>query len=227
MASLGTLTAGVAHEINNPLNFISGGLGIIKETDSEETDMPIEEMKERRQKATSLAYDGLERASGIVKALMTFSHRGSSKKTATNIHSIIDNSLLFLQSKLKADININKAYTLKKSVPLYPDKMHQVIMNILDNAIYAVNTKSEGPKNIGISTNLEGEKVILEISNNGPAIDEENIHQLFDPFFTTKDPGQGTGLGLSISYTLVLEHNGTIKAENRENGVHFIIEIPA
>ncbi len=227
MASLGTLTAGIAHEINNPLNFISGGLGIIEETDHEGSDMSIEEMKERRQKATSLAYNGLERASNIVKALMTFSYRGNSKKTATNVHDIIDNSLLFLQSKLTDDFKIHKTYTLKKLIPLYPDRMHQVIMNIIDNAIFAVTMNEQGTKEIGITTRQEGNKAILEISNNGPAISEENLHQLFDPFFTTKDPGQGTGLGLSISYTLVSEHNGSIKAENLEKGVRFVIEIPA
>jgi len=226
MASLGTLTAGIAHEINNPLNFISGGLGIIEETDQEGNNMSIKEGKKRRQKATELAYNGLERASEIVKALMTFSHRGNSKKILTDVHSIIDNSLLFLNSKLTDDIKVNKAYTLKDSVPLYPDKMHQVIMNIIDNAIYAINMNGEGSKIIGISTQMEGHKAILDISNNGPAIPEEVLGQLFDPFFTTKDPGKGTGLGLSISYMLISEHKGSIKVENREKEVHFIIEIP-
>jgi len=226
MASLGTLTAGVAHEINNPLNFISGGLGIIEETDREGNGMTEQERESRRKKATKLAFDGLERATGIVKALMTFSHRGTPKKNLCNLHDIIDNTLLFLQSRLNGQIQLVKAYGLKEPVAVFQDKIHQVILNIIDNAISAVNQNKEGERVIKIRTALEGKKVVLDISNNGPAIEQENLGQLFDPFFTTKDPGEGTGLGLSISYNLILDHEGSIRAENREGEVHFIVEIP-
>ena len=227
MASLGTLTAGVAHEINNPLNFISGGLGIIEETDREGSSMSEEEKACRRIKATKLAFDGLERATEIVKALMTFSHRGSSQKNLSDLHNIIDNTLLFLQSKLTNQTVVRKEYKLTEPAPVFQDKMHQVILNVIDNAIFATNQIKEGERLIRISTSLEGSNVVLDISNNGPAIKEEHLRQLFDPFFTTRDPGEGTGLGLSISYTLIREHEGTIRAENREGFVHFIIEIPA
>jgi C4-dicarboxylate-specific signal transduction histidine kinase len=227
MASLGTLTAGVAHEINNPLNFISGGLGIIAETDKKGNGMSEEEKRTRRKKATRLAIEGLDRATEIVKALMTFSHRGLSKKSLSNLHDIIDNTLLFLQSKLTGQAEVRKVYNLTDLVPVFQDKMHQVILNIIDNAICATKLKKGGDPLITITTGKEGSHVVLDITNNGPLIPEEHLGQIFDPFFTTKAPGEGTGLGLSISYTLIREHNGAIRAENREDGVHFIIEIPS
>lgn len=226
MASLGTLTAGVAHEINNPLNFISGGLGIIEESDQKDSGLTEKEKEKRRKKATKLAFDGLERATEIVKALVTFSHRGSSQKNLSNLHDIIDNTLLFLHSKLNDQIEIRKEYKFTELIPVYQDKMHQVILNIIDNAIFATGKIKEGEKLISISTGRKGSNMVLDISNNGLAIKEEHIGQLFDPFFTTKAPGEGTGLGLSISYNLVREHDGSIRAENRDGFVHFIIEIP-
>jgi two-component system NtrC family sensor kinase len=99
-------------------------------------------------------------------------------------------------------------------------------MNVLDNAIFAVNRLSSGQKTITISTRMEGNSVVLSFFNNGPAIPEEHLDQLFDPFFTTKDPGEGTGLGLSICYTLVSEHGGEIEAMNLGKGVRFTISLP-
>jgi two-component system NtrC family sensor kinase len=227
MASLGTLTAGIAHEINNPLNFISGGLGIIAEADKKDSGLSAKERTERRSRAFKMALDGLERASAIVRALMTFSHKGMSRQVKSDLNEIIDNTLLFLHSRLSADIRIEKDYRLKKAVAVYPEKMHQVVMNIIENAIQAVHQIRSGEKLITISTRLQDDRVILEITNNGPAIREEHLNQLFDPFFTTREPGEGTGLGLSISYSLVSDHQGTIRAENRPGQVAFIIEIPA
>jgi signal transduction histidine kinase len=226
MASIGTLTAGIAHEINNPLNFISGGLNIIREMQEGLDWEGREEEQHRCLMATKMAFDGLDRSVGIVKALMTFSHRGGSKKVETDLNETIDNTLMFLSSKISDDIQIIKKYKLERQVPVFPEKMHQVIMNILDNAIFAINMEPSRPKIITISTGLEDEKLILSFSNTGPSIAEEHLGQLFDPFFTTKDPGQGTGLGLSICYTLVSEHGGEIGAENTRDGVNFIISLP-
>jgi len=227
MASIGTLTAGIAHEINNPLNFISGGLNILQEL-QDGTDWKGREKDQKRcLQATKMAFDGLERSIGIVNALMTFSHRGGSKKVETDLNETIDNTLMFLRSKISDEIQIIKNYKLEQQVPVFPEKMHQVIMNILDNAIFAVNMEPSRPRTISISTGIKGGNVILSISNTGPSIAEEHLDQLFDPFFTTKDPGQGTGLGLSICYTLVAEHDGEIRAKNTRDGVNFTIEIPA
>jgi len=226
MASIGTLTAGIAHEINNPLNFISGGLNIVKDMHGHLNWEGREDDEERCVTATKMAFDGLERSIGIVKALMTFSHRGGSKKVETDLNDTIDKTLMFLNSRISDDIQINKHYNLDRPAYVFPEKMHQVIMNILDNAIFALRRKSSGTRIISISTSNKDGKVILSFTNTGPAIKEEHLDQLFDPFFTTKDPGQGTGLGLSICYTLVSEHEGEITAKNLREGVNFTVTLP-
>ena len=224
MASLGTLTAGVAHEINNPLNFISGGLSIIQNEIKEES-FESEEANEKLNVGTEMIKTGLERATGIVKALMTFSQPGSSIFFDCNIHQIIDNTLLFLNHKL-LDIKIVKEYELHENLMLYPDKMHQVITQLIENAIYAINLDRTNERTIFISTKAVGNIAVLKISNTGPKIPVKHLNQIFDPFFTTKDPGQGTGIGLSICYALISEHNGNIFAENDFDTVSFIIELP-
>ena len=226
MVSIGTLTAGIAHEINNPLNFISGGLNILKDLQDSLDWEGREKERKRCETATKMALDGLDRSVDIVQALMTFSHRGGSKKTETDLHEIIDNTLMFLGSKLSDDIQIVKNYKLERRIPVFPEKMHQVIMNIIDNAIYAVNMEPAGAKIITISTGISGEILELSFTNTGPSIAEEHLDQLFDPFFTTKDPGQGTGLGLSICYTLVSEHGGEIEVSNTREGVNFTVTLP-
>ena len=226
MASIGTLTAGIAHEINNPLNFISGGLNIVKGMQDTLDWTGREEDEKRFSMAAKMAKDGLDRSVDIVKALMTFSHRGGSKKVETDLHEIIDNTLMFLSSKISEDVRIIKHYNLDRRVPVFPEKMHQVVMNILDNSLFAVNMESSRPKIITITTRKKRGKLILTFTNSGPSIKKEHLAQLFDPFFTTKDPGQGTGLGLSICYTLVSEHGGEIHAENTHDGTMFMVMLP-
>ena len=226
MASLGTLTAGVAHEINNPLNFINGGIQIIEDVEQDiQTHIPLPE-QEKFKVGFGMIRSGYERSIHIVKALMNFSHQGSPVLIQSDITEIIDNTLLFLKSKINADIKVGKVYQFKGIVPVFPSKLHQVILNILDNAIYAVNQNNLPEKRISISTRLEANLLHIVISNNGPTIPEQQMGQIFDPFYTTKDPGQGTGLGLSISYALMAEHKGRLYAKNNEEGVSFIIELP-
>lgn len=145
----------------------------------------------------------------------------------TDLNDTIDKTLMFLNSRITGDIKLVRQYSLDRMVPVFPEKIHQVIMNVLDNALFAVKSLPSGQKTITISTSLKGNSVVLSFFNNGPLISEEHLDQLFDPFFTTKDPGQGTGLGLSICYTLVTEHGGEIKARNLSDGVSFTISLPA
>ncbi len=226
MASLGTLTAGVAHEINNPLNFIKGGIQMISDTRDEIKKCLTGVPKERYDEAIDMANEGIRRATEIVKALMTFSYRGTPVLSHADINQIIDNTLLFLKTRISQEIEVKKIYQLKQMVPIYTDKIHQVIMNILNNAIYALEHNEIRNKRIVISTKLEDKHAVITISNNGPGIPEEYMSQIFDPFFTTKPPDKGIGLGLSICYTLISEHEGSIYARNDDDGVSFIIQIP-
>lgn len=225
MASLGTLTAGVAHEINNPLNYIVGGIEMNNDIRQEFKEYLTNDMLERCEEANRLIYEGFDRVSGIVKALMSFSYSGEPRLIESDINELIDNTLIFLGSKMPDELHVEKNYQYRDKTMIYRDKMHQVIINILNNAIDAVK-ENKGEKRIWISTRKDNNDLILEISNNGPKIPENQLNQLFDPFFTTKDPGKGIGLGLSISYSFVTEHNGNIEVINLDNGITFRIRIP-
>jgi C4-dicarboxylate-specific signal transduction histidine kinase len=223
MASIGTLTAGVAHEINNPLNFINGGLELISEFYHKNTESMSDGDNELFTESMKIISSGIDRASSIVKSLMTFSYRGKPKLVYYKLTEIIDNTLLFLQSKL-ADIKVEKDYQFEGEQLLYPDKLHQVVLNLLDNAIFALKNSDQQTPIIKISTQKSENSVYIQIADNGPGIPENNLSKIFDPFFTTKDPGEGTGLGLSISYSLVFEQGGTLTAKNTNPGCMFVIQ---
>jgi len=209
MASVGILTAGIAHEINNPLNFINGGKAIIENYITEN----LEDHKTELMPLIGMIETGVSRASEIVESLNRFSRTNKSITENCDIHSIIDNCLLMLNNQIKNDIKIVKNFT---NIPYElignEGRLHQAILNILTNAIQAINKKG----NISISTNLEKENLIIKIADTGSGISEENIKKITDPFFTTKDPGKGTGLGLSIAYNIIKEHKGSIKFESTE-----------
>lgn len=226
MSSLGTLSAGIAHEINNPLNFISGGSHIISEIKDELSINKPKDVIQKYEYASSMIEDGIARANSIVKTLMNFTHIRNSKLIESDLHEVIENTMLFLNFKIPENILVKKDFQLKTNIPIYVDKIHQVIINILENAIFELNSVSKENKLITISTRQKEDSAQLIISNNATQIPEQNLTQIFDPFFTTKDPGQGIGLGLSISYSLINEHKGKIYAENFNEGVSLIIELP-
>ena len=223
MASLGTLTAGIAHEMNNPLNAIKGGMYILENP----TD------KKSMESARYMIWEGFEKIRKIIKALMTFSKSDTEKPVKSDLHEIIDNTLLIIRSRFGENIRIVPEYRLKRIIPVFPDKLHQVLLNIFDNAIYAIQQKEEQKDEfIRICTwevkgRTEAEtRAIIEICNSGPGIPDQDISNVFDPFFTTKDPGEGTGLGLSISYSLIQDHNGEMEVHNVPDGVCFVISLP-
>lgn len=221
MASLGTLTAGVAHEINNPLNFLMGasvGLTNIFEEgafdQTEDIGILIESLN-----------IGIERISGIVKGLNQFSRNNENLDEDCDIHTIIDNSMLMLENKIKHKAEIVKDYT-QEPVKLKGNvgKMHQVFLNLLTNSIHAITDKGQ----IKVTTRVINKKILIEIIDNGCGIEEKHINQITDPFFTTKPPGMGTGLGLSITYSIVKEHNGSIECESLVGaGTKIIVTLPA
>ncbi len=219
MASLGVLTAGVAHEINNPLNFIQGGLyaieSIVKneKIESETLSAVIEQMS-----------IGITRASSIVKSLNTFSRKGSLEIRPCNIHEIIDNALLILNHEIKYKCDVTKNYSSDNFILLgNEENLHQVFLNVIMNAAQAIDEKGH----IIISTRIIDGMLEIIISDTGSGISQEKIKQIFDPFFTTKEPGKGVGLGLSIVYKIIKEHKGVINYSSEENkGTEVKIELP-
>lgn len=207
MASLGTLTAGVAHEINNPLNYIMGAYVGLENyfsenlpSDPKHVEFLLESIK-----------TGIDRTSAIVEGLGEFSRDNSNYDEECNIHSIFDNCLVMLHNKLKYSVEVQKEYAEEDIIVLgNVGKLHQVFLNILMNAKQAIEENGV----IKISIKQSDQKCFIEIMDNGIGIDETVINQIVDPFFTTKPPGKGTGLGLSICYSIIKEHNGEIEFES-------------
>ena len=233
MASLGVLTAGIAHEINNPLNFIAGGSFIVNDFMEEiKTGTTIDSnMIKYSEQGCDMITKGIDQATSIVSALMTFSYSGKPQKKHEDLNQIIESTLLFQKSRMPTWLSIDKKYALTQPVNIYAEKMHQVVLNLIDNAIFEIS-KSTGPnedKYLRIETGYDKteKKAFVKVSNSGRLIDSVVGSKLFDPFFTTKQPGQGTGLGLSIVSNIVKEHGGEIRFVNLKDGVEFIVTLPA
>ncbi|MEG4058741.1 MULTISPECIES: ATP-binding protein [unclassified Microcoleus] len=265
MSSLGQLIAGIAHEINNPVNFIYGNLTYVadythqllslitlyQQHDADKypeiealiEQIELEFIKEDMPKMLSSMQLGAERIRQIVVTLRNFSRLDEAEMKPVNIHEGIDSSLVILQSQLKAKPNSSSIQVIKKygdlpQIECYACQLNQVFMNLLSNAIYALNhydkklspeqIKNE-PRTITIATSLlNRDWVRISFKDNGPGMTNDVINRLFNPFFTTKPLGDGTGLGLSISYQIVVEkHGGDLKCFSQpDRGSEFVIEIP-
>jgi signal transduction histidine kinase len=245
MASLGELTAGIAHEIQNPLNFINNFSEVNKELLTEMKD-EIDEGKFDVVKA--IAGDVIyneekinehgKRADAIVKGMLQHSRTTSGQKEPTNIKALADEYLRLAYHGMRAK---DKAFnaTLKTdydetigNINVIPQDIGRVILNLITNAFYAVTEKKkqigEGYEpTISLSTKKVGGKIEIRVMDNGNGIPQKALGKIFQPFFTTKPSGQGTGLGLSLSYDIVKAHNGEIKVETKEGeGSEFIIILP-
>lgn len=266
MSSLGQLVAGVAHEINNPINFIYGNVTPAENYVTDLLDLvalyqecyPNPEPKIREAIAEVdlgfLQRDlrnvlrsmrlGAERIRQIVLSLRNFSRLDEADMKPVNIHDGIDSTLLILQNRLKPQpdqpmIQVIKQYSDIPQVTCYPGQLNQVFMNILSNAIDALEEMMQSADTdemlssikptIWIRTSMAGtDEVCISITNNGPTIPSTQLNRLFDPFFTTKAIGKGTGLGLYISYQIVTEtHDGLLECLSEpDEGVEFRIQIP-
>jgi PAS domain S-box-containing protein len=220
MASLGVLTAGVAHEINNPINYIYNGAAAIELIINEKDENDAEELKPYIE-AINI---GIKRVSDIVKSLNRYSRSENAAYTICNINEVIDECLIMLNNQHKGRIEIVKQYSNNVIEILANEgQLHQVFLNILYNAVQAI----EDSGSISITTKMEGKSAIITIIDTGMGIAEENLHNIFDPFFTTKEPGKGTGLGLSITKNIINQHKGTILCTSKINqGTEFQIKLP-
>jgi two-component system NtrC family sensor kinase len=250
MASLGELTAGIAHEIQNPLNFVNNFSEVNQELLSE---MKEEIKKGNLEEATSLAGNVIDnqekinqhgkRADAIVKSMLQHSRSSSGIKEPTNINTLVDEYLRLAYHGLRAkDKSFN--VTLKTNfdadvgvINIVPQDVGRVILNLLNNAFYAINEKSTFAEatadkiyepTVSVSTKNSDNAVLISIKDNGNGIPQKVLDKIFQPFFTTKPTGQGTGLGLSLSYDIVKAHGGELHAKTNEgNGSEFIIMLPA
>ena len=249
MASLGQLSAGIAHEINNPVNFILSGINSLKlnlsevqeiwtEMEKLEENFNEEQMKKITDLKEELDYNylmeeieylaesiqnGAKRTSEIVKGLRTFSRMDEDALKLADMHANLDSTLLMLHSQYKDKVRIQKDYQQIPLIECFPGKINQVFMNVLSNAIQAIPEKG----NIHLSTQKVGEEVEIMIKDDGSGIPEEIQSKIFDPFFTTKDVGEGTGLGLSISMGIINEHAGKILIDSMPGeGSTFTIVLP-
>jgi len=254
MSSLGQMVAGIAHEINNPVSFIFGNLTytqeytgnlmkllqmyrdeypqpgqvIQQEIEALELDFLLDDLP----KMLSSMQVGATRIRDIVRSLRNFSRLDESDMKKVNIDEGIDSTLMILEHRLKVQpgrraIQVIKEYGQLPLVECYAGLLNQVFMNIIANAIDALQEPLENPGIIRIRTEVEGNFAVIRISDNGTGITDQVKQRIFDPFYTTKPIGSGTGMGLAISHSIIVEkHQGEIKCLSVGKGTEFIIKIP-
>jgi ligand-binding sensor domain-containing protein/signal transduction histidine kinase len=207
MASIGILTAGVAHEINNPLNFIQGSKSALKSYIEENLQQHTEELLP----LIEIIDVGVHRATDIVSSLNRFNRRTFNYNEVCDVHLILDNCLTISQNSLKDKVELIKKYTHKSFTLLGNEgELHQLLINVLTNAEQAIADKGI----ITIETTINNKQLQLKVIDSGSGIPQENLKRITEPFFTTKAPGKGTGLGLSIAYSIVEKHNGKMNFES-------------
>jgi two-component system, NtrC family, sensor kinase len=249
MASLGELTAGIAHEIQNPLNFINNfsevNAELIAELKEEIEKGNLEEVKaianDIAANEQKINHHG-KRADAIVKGMLQHSRSSGGTKEPTDINALADEYLRLAYHGLRAKDKSFNAIMITdydpnvRSINIIPQDIGRVILNLITNAFYAAPLPPEGgfknPQHkhvptIWVGTKKRGDKVLISVRDNGPGIPSNILDKIFQPFFTTKPTGHGTGLGLSLSYDIIKAHGGEFKVNTKEGeGAEFIIELP-
>jgi signal transduction histidine kinase len=236
MASLGSLVAGIAHEINTPV----GAIGSMHDTlvravdklkknleDKApgliESDPQVKNAFELISSANDVINTGCSRVTEIVRRLRSFARLDEAELKKVDIHEGIEDTLILIHHEIKHNITVERKYGEIPPISVYPGRLNQVFLNILNNARQAIEDKGT----ITIKTYLANRKVHVAISDTGVGISPDDIKNVFDPGFTTKGVGVGTGLGLSICYQIVQEHKGEIKVESEKaKGTVFTVILP-
>jgi signal transduction histidine kinase len=257
MASLGQLTAGIAHEINNPINFVTSnvtplrrdvdmlldalnnieliGLSDLSVADKQKKihdykeELDFDYLKEEVEHLLKGIYEGASRTAEIVKGLRIFSRVDEDDLKRADMNEGLDSTIVIINNLLDNRIEIIKNYEQLPPIECYPGKLNQVFLNIISNAIHAINQKfgEQNGGQITITTSSTEHEVIIKIKDNGTGMDEKTKHKIFEPFFTTKEVGEGTGLGMSIAYNTIKKHNGQILIESKiGEGTEFILKLP-
>jgi len=241
MASLGELTAGIAHEIQNPLNFVNNFSDVntelideakqeIDKGNTNEAKTILDDLKENEQK---ISHHG-KRADAIVKGMLQHSRASTGQKEPTDINALADEYLRLAYHGLRArDKNFNAQIKtdLDNSIGrinIVPQEIGRVILNLINNAFYAVGEKKKQADKgyepiVTVKTKKIADKVLISVADNGNGIPQKMLNKIFQPFFTTKPAGEGTGLGLSLAYDIVRAHGGEIRVETEEGkGTEFV-----
>ena len=253
LSSLGQLSAGIAHEINNPIGFISSNIHaldkytvklfdliegyekVVKKVKGPGKSRSMEMLDEVKKRVrpdlikTDLkdlveeSMEGTERIKKIVKDLKDFARSDEGERRVADLNTLIDSTLNIVWNEVKYKAEVKKDYAKLPGVECMPVQLEEVFMNLLINAAQAIDKRGV----ISIKTFVDGERVVAEVTDTGSGISQKNIKKIFDPFFTTKEPGKGTGLGLSVSYNIVKRHGGDIDVKSIEGeGTTFTVSIP-
>lgn len=251
LATLGTLSAGIAHEVNNPLAFVSSNVESLQlylksynrlyqhaktlqeklsGEDREELASLIEEedlefVTEDIPELVSDTNDGLKRVREIILNLRSFARTQSSDRCSADLVEGLESTIKLLTSELKNSVTLKLDLQPLPEITCNPNELNQVFLNLIINAKHATQESSD--PTISVSTHLDNQQIVIEIKDNGCGMSEELQKEIFVPFFTTKPVGQGTGMGLAIAYSIIQDHNGEIQVTSEpDRGTAFTIKLP-
>jgi len=237
MGSLGVLTTGIAHEINNPMNFISGGIHATNTLKNEllklegELSQEKSALYDQMDKIMGNSLEGVQRVTDIVTSLKFFANPGKANKQDHDLKQLLYSVLLIIEKNIPNNITLNKNIPPGTTIYCYDEQLQQVFLHILLNAIQVLEeSNGDKQKTIDISV-AEARKenkdvTCISFSNNGPPIPEHEIKLIYDPFYTLNKVGKGKGLGMAISYMIIKEHKGWIEARNENDLVIFDVILP-
>lgn len=226
IVSLGRLSAGLIHEINNPLNFATTGLYVLKNQGARLAQESPEEFTEVLQDIN----EGVERVKNIVSDLRSFSHPDAGSFDEVRVRDVITSSLRFMGNEWKERVSIESDVPHELLCLASKNKLTQVVVNLIQNALDALKAAPNPtePPRIVITAREERGRVLIHVRDNGEGIEPQNVAKIFDPFFTTRDVGKGMGMGLSICYRILQEHRGSISVQSeRGRYCEFIVELPS